>query len=231
MSIRQVLALMAILIGCIGTYQFAEYDWRAGFFDADNRLDGVWPWLNNIGLILLFALQHSGMARQTFKKVIVRWIPATLERSLYVAMSGIVVGMLAFFWHPLPGEPFSEGPDWINAISLLGALGVIVCCWWTDLPGFLGLRQATTGNAELHEPFRMDGPYRFVRHPLMLCLLVFLWARPIMPPELLMMNVGLTIYILIAIRLEERDLVREFGADYENYRKKVPALIPYRLFV
>jgi len=73
---------------------------------------------------------------------------------------------------------------------------------------------------------RIVGPYRFVRHPLMVGALVFLWGQPTMPPELLLLNAGLTVYVLVAIRLEERDLVRRYGAAYEDYRRRVPALIP-----
>src|SRR5260370_18558218 len=70
--------------------------------------------------------------------------------------------------------------------------------------------------------------YRFVRHPLMLGLFIAIWAQPIMPPELLMMNAGMTIYILGAIVLEEHDLVRQYGEEYEKYQRAVPSLIPWK---
>jgi protein-S-isoprenylcysteine O-methyltransferase Ste14 len=191
----------------------------------------VFPWVINFGWLFLAAGQHSGMARQSFKQWLTRWIPAALERSLYVAVSGILLAALTLGWQPLPGAPLWHGPLWIAALSLLAALGVGLCCGWFDHATFFGLRQAWTGNANARSPLRIEGPYRYVRHPLMLGLLIALWAQPIMPPELLMMNVGLTVYILIAIRWEERDLVREFGAEYEQYRRKVPALIPFRVHV
>jgi protein-S-isoprenylcysteine O-methyltransferase Ste14 len=72
------------------------------------------------------------------------------------------------------------------------------------------------------------GPYRFVRHPLMACLLVFLWAQPVMTPTLALLSGGLTVYILIGVLLEERDLLRRFHPDYAIYRRRVPALIPWR---
>jgi protein-S-isoprenylcysteine O-methyltransferase Ste14 len=111
---------------------------------------------------------------------------------------------------------------------MVAALGTGWCAAWFAPASFLGYQQAATGVAEVRGRLRIEGPYRYVRHPLMVGLLVTIWAQPIMPPELFMLNVGLTIYILIAIRWEERDLVREFGEEYERYRREVPALIPWK---
>jgi protein-S-isoprenylcysteine O-methyltransferase Ste14 len=226
--LTRALALMAYLVGIAGAGILFGYvvGTGAGFFPPRDTLRGPLPWLINIGLLFAFALQHSGMARQTFKTFLVRWIPADLERSIYVAASGTAVTLLVFFWQPLPGKPIWQGPTWIIAISLLAALGIGWCCGKFDHATFFGL----TYNGDVCGPLRIEGPYRYVRHPLMLGLLIALWAQPIMPPELLLLNIGLTIYILIAIWLEERDLVREFGMAYEEYRRKVPALIPLRVF-
>ncbi len=226
-------ALAAYLFGIAGAGVFFAIilGTGVGVWPRGEAADGVLPWTINLGWLLLFALQHSGMARQSLKQWLTRWIPAPLQRSLYVAVSGILLAALTLLWQPLPGEPLWHGPIWIVAISVFAALGIGLCCGWFDHAAFLGLRQAWTGNADVRGPLRIEGPYRYVRHPLMLGLLIALWAQPIMPPELLMMNVGWTIYILVAIRLEERDLVRQYGAAYEEYRRKVPALIPYRILV
>ncbi len=226
--LTRALALMAYLVGIAGAGIFFLYvvGTGAGFFPPLDTTRGPLPWLVNIGLLFAFALQHSGMARQTFKAFLMRWIPAELERSIYVAASGTVVTVLVVFWQPLPGKPIWQGPTWIVAISLLAAVGIGVCCGSFDHARFFGL----TYQAEMRGPLRIEGPYRYVRHPLMVGTLIALWAQPIMPRELLMLNAGLTLYMLIAIRLEERDLVREFGDEYLKYRRKVPALIPFRLF-
>src|SRR5262249_6362406 len=189
---------------------------------------GPTPWLVNAGWLLLFAVQHSGMARQSFKRWWTQWIPATLERSVYVGASGIVLGALMLGWQPLPGEPLWQRPLAIIPISLLAAVGISACNAWFDHAAFFGLQQAWTGKVGTTDRLRIEGPYRYVRHPLMVGLLIAIWAQPIMPPELLMLNAGLTIYILIAIRLEERDLIRQFGIAYLRYRRRVPALIPWR---
>ncbi len=136
---------------------------------------------------------------------------------------------LTLLWHPLPGEPIWQGPIWIGVVSILAIAASGLCCWRFDQFTFLGVTQAWTGVASPPGKLCIDGPYRYVRHPLMLGLLIALWAQPIMPPELLMMNVAWTLYIVMAIRCEERSLQSEFGADYENYRSQVPMLIPWKI--
>jgi methanethiol S-methyltransferase len=225
--------LAAYLMGVAGAGLFYAYVLAVGtgLLSLGEPGDGVTPWLVNIGLLLVFGVQHSGMARQACKQWITRWIPKTLERSLYVAASGVVVVLLIVCWQPLPGPALWHGPLWIAAISVLAGIGLGCCCAWCDQARFLGLTQAWTGNLDARGPLRIEGPYRYVRHPLMLGLLIALWTQPIMPPELVLLNGGMTLYILVAIRLEERELRREFGAEYDEYRRKVPALLPWRIFM
>lgn len=187
-----------------------------------------WPWVVNVGWIVVLALQHSGMARRGVKDWFAGFFPVHLYRALYVGLSGLLTLGLALTWQPLPGEPLWEGPRWISAIALFGLLGIIGCSFVFDGQEFFGLKQAATGKVERDETLLIVGPYRFVRHPLMLALLVFLWGHASMPATLAFLSAGLTIYVLLAVPLEERDLVRTFGVEYERYRQRVPALIPYR---
>lgn len=225
-------AITAYVIAILGATAFVLYVGAVGLgLYRGEAVDGPAPWIVNAGLLLMFALQHSGMARQAFKAWLTRWIAPSLERSTYVIASGIVVGVMAMLWQPLPGEPIWQLPVWILAISAVAALFTGYCCLGYDSESFLGWTQASSGVAEVRGPLRTDGAYRYVRHPLMLGFLCMIWPMPVMPPELLMLNVGLTLYVVVAIRWEERDLVREFGAAYEEYRTRVPALIPWRVFV
>src|SRR5262249_39834150 len=107
-----------------------------------------------------------------------------------------------------------------------GGAGVV----WTRPAGlrFLGGRGAGGRAPAPAEPLRVGGPYRYVRHPLMTCTLLFLWGLPVMSPTLALLSGGLTAYILLALPLEERDLLRQFGPAYAAYRRRVPALIPPR---
>jgi protein-S-isoprenylcysteine O-methyltransferase Ste14 len=188
---------------------------------------GVSPWLVDVGWLLLFGLQHSGMARQTFKHFWTRLVPITLERSLYSALSGLLLLGVALTWQPLPGEPFWTGPLWISGFALVAALGLVLVNVRFDHAGMFGLRQAW-GTTPAPEELLVIGPYRYIRHPLMSCLLAFLWVQPILTPTLALLSGGLTVYIISGILLEERDLVRLFGSAYRDYRRRVPALVPWR---
>jgi protein-S-isoprenylcysteine O-methyltransferase Ste14 len=188
---------------------------------------GVAPWLVDVGWLVLFGGQHSGMARQGFKAFWTRLVPARLERSLYAALSGLVLLGLAWTWQPVPGEPFWTGPPWISIVAAAAALGLVLVNLRFDHAGLFGLRQAWE-TTPAPDPLLVVGPYRYLRHPLMACLLVFLWTQPVMSPTLALLGGGLTAYIVAGIILEERDLLRRFGPAYTAYRRRVPALVPWR---
>jgi protein-S-isoprenylcysteine O-methyltransferase Ste14 len=231
MLLARALGLTAYLVGMAGVGIFYLYlvGTGSGFLPPRDTLPGPLPWLIDIGVLLLFALQHSGMARRPFKTFIKRWIPAELERSVYVATSGTAAALLVFFWQPLPGKPIWQGPLWITVVCQFAAVLIIVYSSRFDHFSFFGVTQAWMGNADIASPLCIEGPYRVVRHPLMLGLLIALWGQSVMPRELLMLNIGMTVYVLSAIHLEERDLVRQYGTAYEEYRKQVPALLPIRI--
>jgi methanethiol S-methyltransferase len=225
--VAKLFAIAAYLLGFAGAGVFLAYVVGTGV--------GVWPrdestasyagYAINAGLLVAFALQHSAMQRRRF------WLlPAHLERSAYVGASGLVLGALTLLWQPIPGELVWHGPLWIVAISMLAVVGV---CWCSrfDHATFFGLRPAWTGHVPERGPLILDGPYRYVRHPLMLGFLISVWAQPIMPPELLMLNLGMTAYVWLGITLEERDLLRDYGAEYEKYRSVVPAIVPWKWFI
>ncbi|MBI2808102.1 MAG: isoprenylcysteine carboxylmethyltransferase family protein [Planctomycetes bacterium] len=223
--LARVFAVCAYLIGIAGAGFFFIYviGMGTGHWPRPEESNLSGDWGHNLLLLLLFAFQHSGMARRRFKQRL-----GVLARSFYVAASGIVLTALVLFWQPLPGEPLWQGPTWIVGISLIAAALTGCCVWRFDHASFLGLTQVWTGRAEIPTPLCIDGPYRYVRHPLMLGFLIAIWTQPIMWPELAMMNAGMTIYVLIAIELEERDLVEEFGEAYGTYRRRVPMLIPWK---
>ena len=187
----------------------------------------------DIALIALFGLQHSVMARQGFKRAWTRIVPEPLERSIYVLFASAALILMFLLWHPIAGTVWSIGnPTGIAAMMVLFFLGWLVVLVSTFLINhfeLFGLRQVWA-NARGHEipapVFREPVFYRRIRHPLYSGFILAFWATPVMSYGHLLLSAGITVYILIAIRYEERDLVGVFGADYEAYRGRAGMLIP-----
>lgn len=227
----RLLTVGCFLVGLAGQAMFLWRVWVLGFgWQKDAQVAaGFFPWIANLSLLLVFGLQHSGMTRAAFKAWWTRLIPRHLERSLYWATSGLAATVLVGAWQPLPGEPLWHGPGAMGLLSALGLLGIILGSRGYDGLRFCGLQQGwNPERMDEPETLNITGPYRFVRHPLMICLFLFLWGVPVMPVPLAFLSGGLTVYVLLALPLEERDLVRRFGAAYEDYRQQVPALFPWR---
>jgi len=184
-------------------------------------------------LLSVFALQHSGMARRGFKERWTRIVPPAIERSTYVLFASGALALLFAFWRPI-GEPVwaieeGAGTAALLALSLLGWLIVLAGTFHIDHFDLFGLRQvhaAITGRRGPVHPFVTPGLYRFVRHPIYMGFVIAFWATPIMTIGHLVFAIATTAYIVVAIQLEERDLVRSYGADYERYRQEVPMLAP-----
>lgn len=194
---------------------------------------GVVAGLTNVGLLALFALQHSGMARRGFKTWITRHLPAATERSTYVLLSSLALILLMVAWRPLPAVVWSIDPGpGVTAVRALFAAGVALILYSTmliDHFDLFGLRQVVLewkGRAYTDHPFKTPGLYALVRHPLYVGWLVTMWAAPTMTAGHLLFSAVNTAYILGAIVLEERDLVRHFGPVYEEYRRTTPMLVP-----
>jgi protein-S-isoprenylcysteine O-methyltransferase Ste14 len=186
----------------------------------------------NLGLLTLFAVQHSVMARPAFKRWWTRYVPESVERSTYVLFSSLALVVLFAFWEPIGGVIWqTEGVARAIVIGLYG-LGWIVLLYSTfliDHFDLFGLRQVWNRlKANPYEPPKFYTPslYRIVRHPLYVGWLMIFWAAPTMTVAHLVFALATTAYILIAIQLEERDLVAAFGDTYVDYRRSTPMLIP-----
>lgn len=189
--------------------------------------------LTDIGLLSLFGLQHSIMARPGFKRALTRLLPAAAERSTYVLLSALMIALVCAFWQPLPGMAWQvEQP---LARGLL--IGGYVCGWgmavWStfmvDHFELFGLHQAwrhLRGRPVPAPAFREASLYRVVRHPMQLGVLIGLWSTPTMSLGHLLLALGMTLYVLIGLRYEERDLLAELGDDYADYKRRVPQLLP-----
>ena len=183
-------------------------------------------------LISLFGLQHSVMARPTFKRWIGRHLPAAMERSTYVLLASLVLALLMGQWRPIPLTLWQA--DGATATALWAAFGfgwatVLLSTFLINHFDLFGLRQAYLHLVQrplIPLPFRTTLLYRLVRHPIMLGFLIAFWFTPHMTVGHLLFAVGMTIYIVIGVHHEERDLVDALGREYVDYRRRTPAFIP-----
>ncbi|MDX1673607.1 MAG: isoprenylcysteine carboxylmethyltransferase family protein, partial [Longimicrobiales bacterium] len=189
--------------------------------------------LVDAALLLLFAVQHSGMARQTFKRWWTRYVPWPIERSTYVLTASLSLVLLFVLWRPIPDVVWNVeyGPARAALWTLFGVgwLIVFVATFMIGHGGLFGLQQVwrqLRGRPLPEDRFRVPGLYRVVRHPIMTGFLIAFWATPTMTVGHLLFATATTAYILVAIQLEERDLVDRFGDRYRDYRRQVPAFFP-----
>jgi protein-S-isoprenylcysteine O-methyltransferase Ste14 len=194
------------------------------------------PWEQSLAvdaaLLLLFAVQHSVMARAGVKRRLARLVPVAAERSTYVLATAVVLGLLFWQWRPLPGEVWTLSGAWVPVLWSLYAVGWVVTfavTFMVDHWDFTGLRQArwdARRGLYAGPAFSERWLYGLVRHPMMLGLLIAFWATPRMTVGHLVFALAATGYIAVGIRFEERDLRRTLGPTYDEYADRVPAVMP-----
>lgn len=187
----------------------------------------------NLMLLLGFGLQHSVMARPAFKRIWTRWVPEPIERSTYMLASCLALVLLMHQWRTIDlvvwdvRSPAGRGVLW--TLFGLGWLLVPVVSLMIDHFDLFGLRQVWLhlhGRPYRPLPFRTPYLYRYIRHPLYIGWALAFWATPTLTAGHLLFAGVMTVYMVLASRIEERDLVAHFGADYADYRRRVPAFVP-----
>ncbi len=218
-------ALLAVILTMLGVLPFTGVPLGDSSFGAGLMLDAL--------LLVAFALQHSVMARASFKARWTRLIPAAAERSTYVLATGLVLAPMLALWRPMPNVVWSiEAP-------ILGwcVLGVALAGWaylfaasfainHFELFGLQQVYQALRGRPLTETPFRERWMYRFDRHPIMTGILIGVWVTPLMTLDHLLFAAGSTLYVWIGVFFEERALLRQWGREYEAYRERVGTIVP-----
>ena len=191
--------------------------------------------LINALLLLQFALQHSIMARPAFKKWWTKIIPDPLERSTYVLLASLCLMLMMWQWQPVGGIIWSVKSGIIKTIILTayftGWAIVLISTFLINHFDLFGLRQVWLNflnKPYTQLPFGIPLLYRWVRHPLYFGFLIAFWSAPVMTVSHLLFAVLTTGYIFTAIQLEEKDLIKTFDQKYDNYRKQVPMIIPFK---
>lgn len=221
-GVAALLALMAVMLGLL--------PFTGGPVRGLSVLEGV---ALDALLLTLFALQHSVMARASFKARWTQWIPAAAERSTYVLATGLCLLPLLLLWQPMPSVVWSVGTPWLRwaltGLALAGWVYLFAASFAINHFELFGLQQvyqALRGKPVTPAPFLERWMYRFDRHPIMTGILIGIWATPEMQLDHLLFAIGASIYVAIGVTFEERALRRQWGLLYEDYRARVGAVVP-----
>ena len=187
----------------------------------------------NLVLLGLFAMQHSVMARPGFKAVWTRLVPRVAERSTYVLISSLLLGLICWKWQAIPAVVWDVSSPILKTLLLAlfasGWLILLLSTFMINHFDLFGLRQVFLRLRGLdYTPlnFTERALYRFVRHPIYLGFVVAFWATPHMSVGHLLFSIGTTGYIFVGIYFEERDLMKSHATEYGAYRARVPMLLP-----
>jgi protein-S-isoprenylcysteine O-methyltransferase Ste14 len=181
----------------------------------------------------MFFIQHSGMIRKPFRRWLARLIPEEYAGAIYAIASGIVLLLVILLWQTstqtvmTPSSLFRWSLRAVFFLCLLGFYWGVKALRFFDLLGLRPILNRLRGRNPMPMPITLAGPYRWVRHPLYLFMILMIWSCPDLTRDRLLFNLLWTAWIVIGSYLEEIDLIVEFGDAYREYQKRVPMLIPF----
>ncbi|WP_405414071.1 methanethiol S-methyltransferase [Maribacter sp. Asnod1-A12] len=232
-----IIAYLIFLVAFLYAIGFVGNLFVPKSIDTGEEISLVPAVLINLGLLSLFALQHSIMARPAFKKWFTKIIDPAMERSTYILLSSLILLFMYWKWQPMTTIVWETE----NIVSLI--VMAIFFLGWTivflstfmishfELFGLTQIYQNFKDQSLTYPEFQVNWFYKLVRHPLMLGFIIAFWAAPTMTYGRLLFAVVTTAYMLIAVKyLEEKDLRNLLGKDYENYQKRVPMIFPFTKF-
>lgn len=231
--------LFGIVVCC---YFWSAFAYAVGFFmnvivpkSIDSGQEGLLSraLLINILLLLTFGIQHSIMARKNFKKWWTKFIPEPLERSTYVLFASAIVWITMMFWQPMTGVVWEIQNTYFKlifyALFFMGALMTVYSIFVLDHFDYVGLRQIHLHFKKgKYIPLEFKTPtlYKYVRHPMTIGVLIFFWATSKMTVGHFLFAAGMTIYAVIGLKLEERDLIKQYGENYITYQQQAGMFLP-----
>lgn len=230
-----ITAVLSWVLGAGSLLGFMAFLYTGPFNLVNLRLEEHQILLFDAGLSVLFFAQHSIMIRQPFRRLMGRFIPEAYGSALYSISSGAVLAAVIVLWQG--SETMIASADGAFRIvlrvlfflSMAGFFLVFRSTTHIDALGVQRIRNSLKGRQPRQTPFVAEGPYRMVRHPQYFLTLAAIWVYPDLTADRLVFNVLWTAWIFIGTVLEERDLIKEFGEKYLDYRREVPMLIPFRL--
>ena len=185
----------------------------------------------NMSILTLFALHHSIAARASFKEKLTRYIPAEIERSTYVLVSGIFMYILCFYWQPVAGAVWNIDNAVIamllKIVHIVGWLVLVAATFEIDHFHLMGLKQSLITDVAEGKKLKEHFLYSIVRHPIQTGVLMGVWSTAYMSMTQFIMSIGLTFYIVVGLYFEEKSLISHFGDTYLDYKKRVPGVIPF----
>jgi methanethiol S-methyltransferase len=233
----KIISTLSVLIGSLSFVIFFAFVLGGPLNIVDLELDNIGTMLTNTFLSVIFFIQHSLMVRDSIRSKITKLIPSESFYAFHSIISGTTLFSVIILWQESPIIITSISSPYVFILRFLQFISILGLIWGVkslrDFDPF-GRKQISkfikNQKEEQAHQFVYSGPYNFIRHPFYFFILIMIWAYPIISADRLLFICLWTIWILIGTIFEEKDLVNEIGNEYREYKKKVPMLIPYKIF-